>query len=230
MDKFLRSFLLERRHFLMNRISSEIKLSTIGNIARNIFYENFIHGDRIPIGHNYYLKITKQKKLIKKSKNFMQTFKSKYGLSYIDRDCLKMLERNKNEIIDKIDNSPFVIYEKYFANAIVTFKGEKHHRSLNSFFTKLAHTVSPHKFSALDNPIRKYLKVNSESFFISYILINDAYLHWIKQNNSVLLALREKIRYHDKENILSIETLSDLKLLDMIFWFKANPKKLIHPS
>ena len=222
MNKLLNSYFENRQDQLYLKISSVINRNTLDEIANNIFRDNFIAVPRLVRGHEYYLEVTKQITLIKRQHNFMHTFKRRYGLQYIDRTCLDTLERKKNYIITNIVTNPFKIYNDFFARACIIENGVEKHKRLTSFFTKLAHTISPSKFSALDNPIRHYFEINNESFIVSYGLLNETYSKWLKTNHNLLLRLRRKISAHDQNNILELDSLENLKLLDMIFWFKAN--------
>jgi hypothetical protein len=152
----------------------------------------------------------------------MSGFKKNYALQYITKTYIDYLEQNKAVIIDNITRRSFEIYNQYFAKAIIIQKGKVKSKRLNSFFTKLAHTINPSRFSALDNPIRLLFGLKHESFFVSYIIINGAYIKWIKNNKLLLNELRTKIKNLDTDDFLKIDSLTDLKLLDMIFWFKAN--------
>jgi hypothetical protein len=204
------------------KIDTEISHDTIEDIARRIFSNNFLKKRPLILGHRYYLYVTGQRNRITREPNFMHTFKQKYGLQYIDVACLDKLEANKRRIINGILKNPFKVYNDFFANVRFFQKGEERSKRLTSFFTKLAHTVAPDQFSALDNPIRKYFHVNNESFFVSYCLINDTYVQWIKKNRRILRHLRQSIHSYDTDNALQVDALEDLKILDMIFWYKAN--------
>lgn len=222
MNSLLNSYLKVRRIELLSKINDIVNTETLDEIADNIFRDQFLNERGLIRGHTYYLEITRQKTKIIRQHNFMHTFKKRYGLQYIDRACLDNFEANKKYILNNIVKRPFKIYNDFFASVRVIQNGQETRKKLTSFFTKLAHTISPDQFSALDNPIRAYFGIKNESFFVSYALLNETYTVWIRKNKRLMKQLRSKIESHDVNDTLKLDTLEDLKLLDMIFWFKAN--------
>ncbi len=95
-------------------------------------------------------------------------------------------------------------------------------KTLVHFFAKLVHTFRPDEYCALDNPIKNYFGLKKESFFISFFIISVEYKHWATDNKKLLKVIREKFKQADKKGILQHDKLTDLKLLDLIFWSKAN--------
>ncbi|MBL0237895.1 MAG: hypothetical protein IPQ02_15120 [Saprospiraceae bacterium] len=183
----LKLYLDYRKKELYQFISSEIKKNTVQKIVQTVFVEGYLgKKQRFIKGHNYYLNITNKKPKLLKIENFMHTFKAKYGLSYIDTKYLNLLEKNKNEILSRIGTKPIEIFKKYFESIPTIRNGKIGQKKLTSFFTKLAHTVSPNKFVAMDNPIRKYFKLEDESFMVSYDIINETFKDWIKKNKKLL--------------------------------------------
>lgn len=225
MNVLLDSYYQARQRQLFIKIDEIINPQTLEAIAQNIFANNYLIKRGLIRGHRYYLEVTGQIRRIKRQPRFMHTFKRRYGLQYIDTGCLDYLEANKKYIINNVVKRPFKVYSTFFAQACVIQNGEEKRKKLTSFFTKLAHTVSPSHFSALDNPIRKYFKIDNESFFVSYALLNDTYSQWISKRKGVIKKLRNLISDHDNDNLLRVYDLEALKILDMIFWFKANKEQ-----
>ena len=95
-------------------------------------------------------------------------------------------------------------------------------KDLGSFFSKLVHTFRPEDYCALDNPIKNYFGLKKESFFISLFIISGEYKHWATENRQLIKCIKEKFEQMDKNKVLKHEQFTDLKLLDLIFWSKAN--------
>lgn len=77
------------------------------------------------------------------------------------------------------------------------------------------------------NPIKNYLCLSKESFVLSFFIINKEYKIWTENNQEILNEIRIKFELLDKNKIINHKLLTDLKLLDLIFWSKANRKSPI---
>ena len=95
-------------------------------------------------------------------------------------------------------------------------------KDLGSFFAKLVHTFRPSDYCALDNPIKNYFGLKKESFFIALFIISNVYKKWATDNKQLLNNLKDIFKNADKKAVLKHDQLTDLKLLDLIFWSKAN--------
>jgi hypothetical protein len=157
---------------------------------------------------------------------FFHEFKRQYGLQGIDNEFLKLLDQEKREILKMIHARNLTdLYWVYFAKAKIKYRDEKRERNLGSFFTKLVHTFLPNEFSPIDNPVRDYFGLKRESFYIAFISISKAYREWTTENIDVIKKLRTALSCYDDKNLLCINTVSDIKILDLVFWHKANPGK-----
>jgi len=173
----------------------------------------------------YYFKILHNFDYYFNTTNFFKEFKYYYSLQGIDNQYLELLENNKVEISDLLKkNKLSELYLKYFANAQITIKGKKVIKNLGSFFVKLIHTFNPEQYCVLDNPIKDYFGLKHESFFIAFIIISKAYKEWISKNRNLIQEIRNKILQIDPDNILSSDKMTDLKLMDLIFWQVTNIK------
>ena len=160
--------------------------------------------------------------------NFFSRFKSQYALQGISNNFLNKLEGRKPTILSLINQDDLSkLYFDFFAKAEIQKEGNGKivRKSLGSFFTKLVHTFKPNEYCALDNPIKNLFDLKNESFYISFIVISQAYKKWIATNPQELSILKIELRKRDKNNTLQLDKLSDLKLLDLVFWTKANPPK-----
>ena len=146
-----------------------------------------------------------------------------YALQGIDNKYLDRLEANKRDILKQIraDNLTQLYFE-VFNKAIIKHGESFVEKDLGSFFAKLVHTFRPKDYCALDNPIKNYFGLKKESFFISFLIISSEYKHWAIDNKIFMQTIKDKFRRADLNQIINHNQLTDLKLLDLIFWSKAN--------
>ncbi|HOP48940.1 MAG TPA: hypothetical protein PK874_14905 [Desulfobacteraceae bacterium] len=154
--------------------------------------------------------------------DFFRRFKQQYALQGIDGSYLDRLESEKETILHLIDNDELAdIYFRYFAEAPLQHGDKIVRKNLGSFFSKLIHTFVPNKYCALDNPIKKYFGLGSESFFIAFIILSKSYSEWASDNLSLMQKIRKEINCNNTGKQYSAK-MTDLKLLDLIFWYQAN--------
>lgn len=171
----------------------------------------------------YYFSILKNEKLLLSSRTFFRDFKTRYSLQGIDNDYLDYLSKNSRIILSHIKNDALAdLYFDYFAKASIKHKETRNPRDLGSFFAKLVHTFRPSDYCALDNPIKNFFGLKKESFFISFNLISFAYKSWAAENNETIRELRKGFKFIDTENIIKHNSITDLKLIDLVYWTKAN--------
>ena len=148
-----------------------------------------------------------------------------YALQGIDRAYLDRLETDKEIILHLIDNDNLAdMYFRYFAGAQLQHKKGAVTRNLVSFFSKLVHTFAPEKYCALDNPIKQYLKLGNESFYIAFFVVSHAYREWASENPELIQQIRRQLEQHKTGCEFSAK-MTNLKLLDLIFWYQANIAK-----
>lgn len=206
---------------ITDKISNIINHGTINTLTQIIF-RNYIADKKFLKAHQFYLTFTGNINAIEKEQTFFRTFRSKYSLrvaeSYVDR-----LDNNKHLILNQITVNPLCVYKTNFTNVPTNYKGRIIYKAQSSFFSKLMHTVNPDHYCALDNPIKnKIFELKTEGFFFSYCLINDVYTQWINSNLKLLTDLRNSVQQVDTANLLQMTELTNMKVLDMIFWYKAN--------
>ncbi len=94
-------------------------------------------------------------------------------------------------------------------------------KTLASFLAKFAHTFSPDRYCALDNPIKNYLGLRREGFYVAFIIISQAYKEWVAENPYLMQQIRMEFENSKIEKSFG-DKITDLKLLDLIFWYQAN--------
>ncbi|MBX7242341.1 MAG: hypothetical protein K1X92_11380 [Bacteroidia bacterium] len=172
----------------------------------------------------YYSSITtNEQNFLDKEKNFFKEFKSKYALSGIDNKYLQKLEDSKTEMLQRLANNEIVeLYFDYFEKAEIRYNQTIIYKNLGSFLSKFAHTFNPNHYCALDNPIRTYFGMDKESFFMAFLIMSAAYKEWVNENPQLMQRIREIWIALCKDKKVEYIHFSDLKLLDLIYWYKAN--------
>ena len=204
------------------KISDYVNDTTVDKIVMNDLVKAHIENKVSASFQNYYFATLNNEEQYFKSTDFFRQFKSQYSLQGIDNKYLDRLESNKYEILEAIHDNLVQLYFDFFNKAEIKHGNGFKEKDLGSFFAKLVHTFRPDEFCALDNPIKNYFGLKKESFFISFIIISDEYKHWATENQQTILTIKEKFRLADKSRTLNHDLLTDLKLLDLIFWTKAN--------
>lgn len=206
-----------------DKISNEINEKTIEYIVNVDLYKSHIAEKKSANFQDYYFRILNNEELYFASSNFFHQFKQYYSLQGIDSKYLTGLEKQKREILKLIrDNHVTKLYFEKFKNAQIKNGDHIKVKDLGSFLSKLVHTFRPDEYCALDNPIRDYFGLTKESFFTAFLIISAGYKLWANDNKLLLQGIRNEIRLLDREQIIKHERLTDLKLLDLIFWSKAN--------
>ena len=145
------------------------------------------------------------------------------SLQGIHLGYLDLLEEKKTELIRRVKNDELVsLYWEHFGDAEILHKEQAVRKNLGSFFAKFVHTFNPEQYCALDNPIRKLLGLKNESFFQSFLVISAAYRIWISQNPVSMAQVRSAVPASAQNKA---DRMTDLKLLDLVFWYRANVEK-----
>ena len=204
-------------------ISADINEKTVDEIVKIDLVKSHLD-DKVSVGfQDYYFLTLDNEKLYFSSTDFFRQFKKRYSLQGIDNNYLDKLEGLKKEILKNIRADKLAqLYFDTFNKAVIKHGKDFKEKDLGSFFAKLVHTFRPDEYCALDNPIKNYFGLKKESFFISFFIISVEYKHWATDNKKLLKVIREKFKQADKKGILQHDKLTDLKLLDLIFWSKAN--------
>jgi len=206
-----------------DKISKAISDLTIPSIVKIDLVNSHI-GDKVSARfQDYYFKTLDNEELFFSVSDFFRQFKTMYALQGIDNKYLDRLEANKRDILKQIraDNLTQLYFE-VFNKAVIKYGESFVEKDLGSFFAKLVHTFRPKDYCALDNPIKNYFGLKKESFFISFFIISSEYKHWATDNKIFMQTIKDKFRSADLNQIINHNHLTDLKLLDLIFWSKAN--------
>lgn len=208
------------------KISDCIYENTIEAIINQDLINTYLV-DRISEGFNkYYFSTLKNEREFLEKPNFFRKFKKEYSLQAIDYGYLDELEKHKHEILENIRNYKFVdLYFKFFHKAQIKYGEGIKGKNLGSFFVKLVHTFRPKEFCALDNPIKNFFGLKRESFLIAFFIISEAYKNWATENIQTLDMIRCNFKEADKEQLFNHEMITDMKLLDLIFWSQSNISK-----
>ena len=115
---------------------------------------------------------------------------------------------------------------RFFKKAAIKHGESVKEKSLGSFFAKLVHTFKPNEYCALDNPIKISFGLQNEGFILSFFIISAAYREWSLHNQNLIMLLKFKLE-SENHSFLKSDRITDLKLLDMLFWSNENPLKEI---
>jgi hypothetical protein len=162
------------------------------------------------------------------STNFFGKFIHQYRIQGIDGGTITQLDsnkENKEKILKLIESDQLSdLYFNHFANVEINRKDGIKEKNLGSFFTKIVHTFKPDDYTPLDIPLRKYFKLEDESYFVSFIVVSNAYKQWANNNGNKarMERLREEFKKADKNNLIQYDKVTDMKLLNLIFWSVAD--------
>lgn len=209
---------------VFTKISSEITTSTIEIVVNDLRFH--LDNNKSLSFQDYYFRTLSNEDHYFRSSNFFRKFKSKYSLQGVDSRFLDNLEEKKKQIIDFIKKNDLIgLYFEIFYEVKVKDKEGTKEKTLSSFFTKFVHTFKPEQYCALDNPVKKFLGLSKEGFFVSFIIISEVYAKWSAENRELVSHIRNRFSELDTSRKFDHQRISDLKLLDLIFWRKADKKK-----
>jgi hypothetical protein len=204
-----------------NQISDEVQLPKIDEVVNQFLAKSIINPRSAKFQHYYFQTINNEEFYL--NNIFFKQFKSQYSLQGIDNDFLNHLEDKKLDLLNLIRNDEIEkLYLHNFRAAVLKRKEKVQYSDLTSFFAKFVHTFNPQNYCALDNPIKNHFKLNKESFYLSFLIISSQYKKWCEENQSIIELIKSELKAIDSENIIDFDKLTDLKLLDLIFWSKAN--------
>jgi hypothetical protein len=211
------------RQSVYDRISEGINEKSIDQIVETDLVKSHLDDKVSSEFQNYYFSTLKNEKLYFEATDFFRQFKKQYSLQGIDNNFLDKLEGFKKDILKSIRTDKLAqLYFNTFNKAEIKHGNGFKEKDLGSFFSKLVHTFRPEDYCALDNPIKNYFGLKKESFFISLFIISGEYKHWATDNRQLIISIKDKFEQLDKNKVLNHDHLTDLKLLDLIFWSKAN--------
>lgn len=203
------------------RISSVLTAKSAGREARQVFRYH-ANSDRSMRFQSYYFTTVNDREAFRVATDFFKAFKARYALQGVDSRYLGRLEAEKARILERIDRGDLAgVYRDYFARARIRQSNGVVTKNLGSFFTKLVHTFRPADYCALDNPVKEYFGLRSEGFFVAFTVTSAAYRNWATKHTSEMAEIRQAFLSTPALGTLG-PGVTDLKLLDLIFWRKAN--------
>lgn len=223
----MEEYIQRKKEDVKTQIENDINFNTIESVVLDAIKFNITDTRSKNFQKYYFTTIDDSENYLNDTK-FFHNFKSKYALQGIDNDYLDSLEENKQAILGLLTDSKLIeLYFAYFAKAKLKHRDKTVNVDLASFFAKLVHTFKPNEYCALDNPIKNYFGLEKESFYMAFMIISSEYKAWIIENPVMLKSIREQIRKIDAEKIIVQEKLTDMKIMDLLFWRIANKKETV---
>lgn len=179
------------------------------------FFDKFQNDKRTLSFIEYY-----NKTVLDKSKVKFSEFSYQWAL-HLTKKFYVYFDKNYDFLIDEIKNKKNIIdfHNRFCIDNLGKRRG--------SFCSKLFHTILPSEFPPVDNPIRKRFNLQNEDFITSVLIIKEGYESFIK-NNPELIKLIRKVLSKDKFSYLRVDELSDIRILDMYYWFLENRDKKVN--
>lgn len=140
-------------------------------------------------------------------------FKSQWAIQGMTRDVCNFFSENFGRLREEIVRERDI--KKFFEKYCCTVRREA------SFCSKLFHTILPEESPPVDNPIKNKFHLRKEEFIKSVLTIKEGYKLFIKENPNKISLIR-KILSKPEFAYLRVNELSDIRILDMYYWFKEN--------
>jgi hypothetical protein len=208
---------------VVKMISNALNEETFNSIVENDLSYHLDKNTRSYYFQEYYFQVTGDIDNFLEDPKFFRHFKYQYAIQGADINFLNRLESNKQLILDYIRSGKLAqLYFKFFSMVDAKGKTGLIRKDFGSFFTKVVHTIKPSTYCALDNQIKDYFNLSKESYFISFLVVSQAYRNWSAKNIKIVSSFNDSIKRIDRNKIINFKKLTDLKLLDLIFWYKAN--------
>ena len=206
MNEFMQEELESRAKFVKKQIEEDFKVFNEQELEA--FFEKFKEDKRTLSFLEYY-----NRSVLDKEKIDFGEFKGQWGIQGMTKEVFNFFNANfdklKEEITKEKDIKTF--FEKYCCTV----------RKEASFCSKLFHTILPDEFPPVDNPIRNKFHLQKEEFIKSVLIIKRGYELFIEENQDKILLIR-KLLSKPKFVYLRINELSNIRILDMYYWFKEN--------
>ena len=140
-------------------------------------------------------------------------FKSRWGIQGMTKEFYTFFDENYDKLRVEIINEKNMreFFEKYCNKE----------RKEYTFCTKLFHTVLPAEFPPIDNAIRKKFGLHNEGFITSALIIKRGYETFSERNQQLIVKVKNVLS-KEKFAYFRVNELSDIRILDMYYWFKEN--------
>lgn len=153
------------------------------------------------------------KTVLDKEKIDFGEFKRQWAIQGMAKEVFNFFSDNFERLKEEIEKERDI--KKFFEKHCCTVRKEA------SFCSKLFHTILPDEFPPVDNPIKRKFHLQREEFIKSVLIIKRGYQLFIKENQDKINLIR-KLLSKPKFAYLRINELSDIRILDMYYWFKEN--------
>ncbi len=226
-EKIINSYINQLTDTVLLKINNDLKGQTANTLFKKHFTERIVNEknnrnqfDNFQI---YYFKT-----LGKIDEIDFKVFKQRYSLQGVDSNYLKGLNNDRKDIQSIIDADKLSeLYFKYFVSVGITTKNGIKKKTLGSFFTKLVHTLKPEEYTPVDIPMKNYFGFENDSYMIAMIVISKAFKIWCNDNREIVEDFKGQIcKYVNKYYSIDIgkEKVTDMKVMNTIFWSIANPQ------
>jgi len=176
------------------------------------FFDNFKNDKRTLSFINYYNRTVLDKERIKFSE-----FSYQWAL-HLPKEFYSRFDENYDFLIGEIKSKKNI---KEFHNKFcIDARGKR----MGSFCSKLFHSILPSEFTPLDTPIRRYFGLQKEEFIEAVMMVKEGYSLFSKEKPELINSVRELLS-KDKFSYMRVKEVSDMRLLDMYYWFKENRNK-----
>ena len=190
------------------KIQIEEDFNALNELELEKFFEKFKDDKRTLSFLDYY-----NKSVLDKEKIDFGEFKRQWAIQGMTRGVINFFNENFDKFKEEIKKEKDIrkFFEKYCCRV----------RKEASFCSKLFHTILPDEFPPVDNPIKKKFYLQKEEFIKSVLIIKLGYKLFIAENPDKITLIR-KLLSKPKFAYLRINELSDIRILDMYYWFKEN--------
>jgi hypothetical protein len=172
------------------------------------FFDKFVKEN----GNLNFIEYYNRTVLDKEKINFGE-FKSRWGIQGMKKDFYKYFDENYDKLKEEITAKQNIreFFEKYCTK----------YRNEYTFCTKLFHTILPAEFPPVDNAIRRGFGLDTEDFITSALMIRRGYEIFSEDNQQSIAKIRNVLS-KEKFAQFRVNELSDMRILDMYYWFKEN--------
>lgn len=220
------SYLKHLTQKVQRRIDAELSAERAPAVAKATIAFHFTDAGSLEF-QKHYVQIVGNESGFLTTDGFFKKFKTMYSLQGLDNTYLNRLEDAKKDILSDLKADELArLYITHFAQVSIKYGDDERLKDLGSFFSKLTHTFRPSDYCALDNPVKNLFGLKNEGFYISFIAISSAYNGWIQENSLLVTELRQQINAHPVGSLYSAK-MTNLKLLDLVFWLRANKPEVL---
>jgi len=195
------------KKFLKEKIEEDFK--SLDGRKLEAFFDKFISDKRFSF-IKYYNKTVLDKEKID-CREFISS--RNWAIRGMPKETVEYFNKNydilRKEILQEKDI--VVFFEAYCCGK----------RKEGSFCSKLFHTFLPREFPPVDSHIREYFCLNDKNFINDVLLVKEGYQQFIKKNPAMIKKIRN-ILSKDKFSGLRVKELSDIRILDMYYWFRKS--------